>query len=656
MKARGNGTTRHATVLIRPRRFYLSIVALGAVTLGAGTLGAVAVLVAIRGREPDKSADRTDTPQAAPAVRGFASTAEATYVGMAACTECHSEQARTYAQTAHSLALADVEAAREPADAVFYHGVSGRTYTVYRHGEQLRHREAVVDEAGDEIAASDYPVRYLIGSGRHTRSYLVEIDGFLCESPLTWYASRGSWGVSPGYDGPNPPGFERAAEATCLFCHVGQLADGYRGYQRVQVVEQAIGCERCHGPGSLHVAEKREPAGPSSARPTIVNPARLSRDLSEAVCAQCHLNTDAMALVRGRELADFRPGLPLVEFCVNYQPSDIDSQTSQMTVVGHVEQMRLSRCYTESGTLTCTTCHDPHGERSTEPSQTQARFTEVCLNCHADRGCRLALDVRLHHASANNCVTCHMPQVDTEIRHIAFTHHRIGIHDEQPHRDLAGVPGSHPPASASQFTPGVADLVPLDLPPQMSETDRERNLGLAYFSLSQKQLDRVLSAAYRERARRLLENVRARGAGKREVAAALVRLYRESNPDAALQLAREALNSGRLAMKSRINCLFFLGELGVGRGLPSLAGPALEQLTRIRLLSEDWRLLGLCREEVADLRGAQAALQRAAELAPLRPQIRAELAEVYERIGLREDSRRERDISDRLVGQGRRER
>ena len=53
--------------------------------------------------------------------------------------------------------------------------------------------------AGKYVLA-DLPIRYVIGSGRFSRSYLIERDGFLYESPATWYAARPGWGLSPGYD------------------------------------------------------------------------------------------------------------------------------------------------------------------------------------------------------------------------------------------------------------------------------------------------------------------------------------------------------------------------------------------------------------------------------------------------------------------------
>jgi tetratricopeptide (TPR) repeat protein len=138
---------------------------------------------------------RFDPP--GPSASPFQNTSAGEYVGIAACAECHAEEHRTFGETAHSLALSDVAVAAEPPDAQFFHSKSGRNYAVYRDGEQLRHREAATDEDGREYVAADFPVRYLIGSGRHTRSYLVEVDGFLSESPLTWYASRQSWDLSP---------------------------------------------------------------------------------------------------------------------------------------------------------------------------------------------------------------------------------------------------------------------------------------------------------------------------------------------------------------------------------------------------------------------------------------------------------------------------
>ena len=121
--------------------------------------------------------------------------------------DCHGEQYQSFLRTAHSDALAEADPAEEPPDAEFEHALSGRSYRVYRADGLMRHREWLAI-SGLEPLVQDYPVKYLIGSGRHTRSYLVEDAGFYTESPLTWYESRKAWALSPGFDRPQHMGFE----------------------------------------------------------------------------------------------------------------------------------------------------------------------------------------------------------------------------------------------------------------------------------------------------------------------------------------------------------------------------------------------------------------------------------------------------------------
>jgi tetratricopeptide (TPR) repeat protein len=560
------------------------------------------------------------------------------YVGITVCKECHAEQHNTWRQTAHSLALADVHLATEPADASLLHAASGRAYSICRKDGRLRHSETVRDHEGKELATADYPLRYLVGSGRHTRSYLIEVDGFLAESPLTWYASKRAWGMSPGYDRPNHRGFERAADGACLFCHVGRITAPERDYQRLTFAEQPIGCERCHGPGALHVAEERKRAKaprPADAAPqtTIVNPSRLSRSLQEAICAACHLNIDAVVLVRGRRLTDFRPGLPLSDFCVNYR---LDEPDSQMKVVGHVDQLHLSRCYKGSDKLTCITCHDPHTVPTAEARQ--KAYIDVCKNCHADGNCRLPKAERLRKSPSNDCVACHMPQVGTDIPHIAFTHHRIGIHDA-----AAGRPAPRPDR--------LPELVAFDDESRFSPLDQKRNLGMAYFGLSQRQTSMEAAEAYRDRAWRLLDSVRSRGLPDAEVTASLALLRRGNDPKAALGLAGEALAAEGLSPKMRINCLFLSAEVGLQLNRLEVARRALERLVKERRLSQDWLLLGTCRQRQGDLAGALPALEQAVAIAPFRPDLRNALAEAQERLGRVEAAREQRAIATRLASQ-----
>ena len=352
---------------------------------------------------------------------------DAQYVGIDACKECHDANHDSYLMTAHSRAFADVNAKTEPPDGSFEHKATGRSYRVYRLDGQLRHEEVRRNAQGDEIARVDLPVKYRMGSGHFSRTYVVEVDGFLHESPITYYESKKNWDLSPGYD-QTRQSFERPIRLGCVHCHVGRAEPEGEAAHRMTIREQPIGCERCHGPGSLHVEFHR--ANKPSTGPddfTIVNPAKLPRAQRESICADCHLSTAASVYLRGRMLGDFRPGRPLFDYRADYR---FESDNEQMTVTGHMEQLRQSACYKKSGDLTCVTCHEPHIKE--KPKDPTIYYRDRCLSCHDTRPCKLPKPERIKKDANDSCAVCHMPRGDTDIPHLAFTHHRIGLHTGKP--------------------------------------------------------------------------------------------------------------------------------------------------------------------------------------------------------------------------------
>ena len=222
------------------------------------------------------------------------------YVGSEACRACHVAEHASFHRTGMGRSMALVDPQHEPPDADFDHRKSGRRYQIVRKDGKMLHRELRLGGAA-EIVLSEYPVQYVVGSGRHSLTYLVEAEGFLVESPVTWYTAKKSWGMSPGYDQAEHAGFERAIGESCLICHAGQAEPIGGSLHRMEVKEAAIGCERCHGPGELHVARHTGKPGGGEVGAidfTIVNPARLPRPLAEAVCQQCrHFALPACAAI-----------------------------------------------------------------------------------------------------------------------------------------------------------------------------------------------------------------------------------------------------------------------------------------------------------------------------------------------------------------------
>jgi hypothetical protein len=58
-------------------------------------------------------------------------------------------------------------------------------------------------------------VDYIIGSGQHTNSHFTNINGYVYQLPLTWYAQKAKWDLPPGFENGRNVRFTRAIEFEC---------------------------------------------------------------------------------------------------------------------------------------------------------------------------------------------------------------------------------------------------------------------------------------------------------------------------------------------------------------------------------------------------------------------------------------------------------
>jgi hypothetical protein len=397
---------------------------------------------------------------------------EVRYVGDAACTSCHLSQATTFHEhpmgrsspimsSLVGLELGALPAPWDPLPGSFalaarlgalerFEGpvrnpfeAQDHTYRVERRGPHVYHIEKQKDAQG-QIVAAEAPLLLAIGSGSRGRSYVINRDGFLFQSPISWYSDKKIWDLSPGYEARNQH-FERPITHHCLFCHTNRaepVADTINRYRAPLVQSQGIGCERCHGPGELHVASRRRGEKPSPDY-TIVNPADLKPHLRDAVCEQCHITGEETVLRAGRQFEEYRPGLPLHLFwSVFVLPEEMADQHKSVTTV---EQMHSSRCFQMSqGKLGCISCHDPHELPSHH--EAAAFYRSRCLQCHALERQKAAppgadapgspsrkkhvkacsKDLKVRQAQGDSCIACHMKRLNSStIPHAANTDHRV---------------------------------------------------------------------------------------------------------------------------------------------------------------------------------------------------------------------------------------
>jgi len=193
-----------------------------------------------------------------------------------------------------------------------------------------------------------------------------------------------------------------------------------------------VGCERCHGPGSEHIAH------PS--RGNIINPARLDYVRANDTCIQCHSQGRPLTNpIEGKYYdwpVGYRVGLNLADFW-RLEGHTLGQTTFTHFADGTAHKNRMqgndfaqSLMYRRG--ITCFTCHDVHGTGNY--AQLRKPAGQLCLDCHgpfSSNGPRTAtLEEHTHHkrgSPGNECVACHMPKIATTLADVKVRAHTFAF-------------------------------------------------------------------------------------------------------------------------------------------------------------------------------------------------------------------------------------
>src|SRR5262245_46305372 len=185
---------------------------------------------------------------------------EVGYVGDGECAACHALETASYRKHAMGRSLTPVRdfLGRPPHDDLGSARFEAfqSVFTVERRGERVFHRQTR-QGAGKLVYSFELEADYVIGSGARGYSFLSDRGGTLYQTPVSWFSQKGVWDLSPGFSPRDLPG--RTVVSECLFCHANRAnprEDTVNTYDRPVFDGHAIGCERCHGPGELHVKER----------------------------------------------------------------------------------------------------------------------------------------------------------------------------------------------------------------------------------------------------------------------------------------------------------------------------------------------------------------------------------------------------------------
>lgn len=359
---------------------------------------------------------------------------------MNACRQCHQAIYNTFVETGMGQSIEVASRKKSAADYSrpgIYDRIADLRYRAYWDQDSLFIQEYRLNKK-DTVHNRREQVSYIIGSGQHTNSHLQNINGYIHQMPMTYYTQKQHWDLPPGFENGVNTRFSRKIGLECMSCHNGYPDFVMGSENKYRSVPQGIDCERCHGPGSIHVAQRSTGSRIDTSRYidySIVNPAKLSIDAQFDLCQRCHLQGNAV-LKEGKSFFDFKPGQKLSDYISVFLPK-YENADDEFIMASHADRLKQSACFIKSyekvkhstelkpykEALTCVTCHDPHvSVRHTNKNV----FNDACLRCHSDPKALETSHQSLKAGSWTNCVSCHMPSSgSTDIPHVSVHDHYI---------------------------------------------------------------------------------------------------------------------------------------------------------------------------------------------------------------------------------------
>jgi len=417
------------------------------------------LLIAFQCKEPSGNSTASQTKKDTLVYLNHADSAK--YVGINICKLCHQDIYNSFIKTGMGKSFDVATKQKSVADFShpviydkakdFYYSASWKNDSLYFTEFRLKGKDTLFKRVEQ--------VNYIVGSGQHTNSHIQSVNGYLNQMPMTFYAQKRKWDLPPGFENGHNTRFSRKIGLECMSCH-----NSYPNYvlgseNKYNGVQEGINCERCHGPGSIHVAQRQTGSKIDTSKYidySIVNPAKLSIDRQFDICQRCHLQGNAV-LREGKSFFDFKPGMKLNDFMTVFLPK-YENADDEFIMASHADRLKQSQCFIKSyasvpstrtgehtgssgaGTLkpykdamTCITCHNPHvSVRETNKEV----FNDACKSCHGSNGKSKLLCTeksvvesrKIQNSKFNiqNCVSCHMPSSgSTDIPHVTVHDHYI---------------------------------------------------------------------------------------------------------------------------------------------------------------------------------------------------------------------------------------
>ncbi|MEA3478410.1 MAG: pilus assembly protein TadD [Bacteroidota bacterium] len=352
------------------------------------------------------------------------------YLGIEACKECHFYHYQSYLSTGMGLSFDSATKSKSASvispNLMLYDSRNNLHYKPYWNSDVLKLEEYRLSGV-DKIHSRTQVVDFIVGSGQHTNSHIYVVNGYAHQVPFTFYTQDQRFDFPPGFEGGQNSRFNRKIGLECMSCHNAFPKMVIGSENKYSHIPGGIDCERCHGPGEVHVKLKKKGVIVDTSLfidYSIVNPANLSPVQQFDICTRCHLQ-GTMVLKPGKSFYDFKPGMELSKVMDIFMPRHKGGK-EDFIMASHVERLKESQCYEFSGEkLNCLTCHKAHiSFREIERSS----FNRKCSECHNENSRVCNADKRQRDDVQDDCISCHMRESNSrDIPHVRIHDHKISI-------------------------------------------------------------------------------------------------------------------------------------------------------------------------------------------------------------------------------------
>jgi tetratricopeptide (TPR) repeat protein len=337
---------------------------------------------------------------------------EAVFVGSEKCATCHKEVYSKWQGSHHDLAMdkaVDSTVLGDFRNVSFTDPYNGVVSRFFRDGEKF-----MVETEGPEGKRSSFEIAYVFGV-EPLQQYLIPFPGGRLQClTVAWDTRKGRWYRLPPYDVKGPEDWlhwTRGGQnwnGMCSECHSTRVRKQYdMGNDSYATSWFAIdvGCEACHGPGSVHSEWAAQ--SPLARAPLTNFGLKVRTDLAakpqqEVICAACHARRFQLGdNVHGQgDLLDLL--VPsLLEEGLYYPDGQIKDEVYEY---GSFTQSRMYRLG-----VRCSDCHDMHSLK------THRDGNDLCLQCHRADDYDTPnhhFHKRVHNGKPSEgylCIRCHMP-------------------------------------------------------------------------------------------------------------------------------------------------------------------------------------------------------------------------------------------------------